>query len=441
MAETCFKTPRIIYRQAARRLGLAASVIGAALAFGMTGAQAQKLIVWSGYPEMEPFYRHVADGMKAKFPGLTVSVEAIPLREHEKRVALALASGPTDALVLELSTADAARYLNNDLLPKAPANVVGFVGAPANFSNFFRDSASLGGAVYGVPLFHGQVSLFYNLDMFKTAGLTKPPATMDEYNAYAEKLTQRDAAGKATVSGWSLRLSGGGQGVAEKFWINMFQYGGNILSRTADGKWTVALANEAGRKALKQYLVNVHKIKSVSPEMPADAEAFERGQTAMFIRESWVIGDIAKKAPKLNYATAPLPRGSMSVPVNLYVSAKGAEAEAAWAFSLATAEPDNQIWLLKNVGWLPSRDGIDYAAVTGAVPAFAAFVDNPKNYDVFAVPALDASEEILTRVATRLVTAFADAKLVDDDKAIDATLLAIETEANEILKREGLLGK
>ena len=333
MARTCFETRGIIYRRTASRLRLAASVVGLALLAGISAAQAQKLTVWSGYPEMEPFYRHVADGMKAKFPKLEVSVEAIPLREHEKRVALALASGGNNALVIELNASSAARYANNDLLPKAPANVTAFVNNPANFSDFFRDRASLGGVVYGVPLFRGQVSLFYNLDMFKAAGLTKPPATMDEYNAYAEKLTQRDASGKATVSGWSLRLSGGGQGVAEKFWINLFQYGGNILTQTADGKWKSTLANEAGRKALKQYLVNIHKTKTVSPEMPADAEAFERGQTAMFIRESWVIGDIAKKAPNLNYATAPLPRGSMSVPVNLYVSAKGAEAEAAWAFS------------------------------------------------------------------------------------------------------------
>src|SRR5882724_245331 len=192
MAETCFKTPGLTYRRVARRLGIVASVIGVAITFGMTGAQAQKLIVWSGYPEMEPFYRHVADGMKAKFPGLTVSVEAVPLREHEKRVALALASGANSAaLVIELNASSAARYLNNDLLPKAPANVTAFVSDPANFSDFFRDRAGLGGAVYGVPLFRGQVSLFYNLDMFKAAGLTKPPATMDEYNSYAEKLTQR----------------------------------------------------------------------------------------------------------------------------------------------------------------------------------------------------------------------------------------------------------
>lgn len=443
MSNTCLEKPGIRQCRAARRSGLViASVIGAALLAGISAAQAQKLTVWSGYPEMEPFYRHVADGMKVKFPKLEVSVEAIPLREHEKRVALALASGANStALVIELNASSAARYLNNDLLPKAPANVVAFVGNPANFSDFFRDRASLGGAVYGVPLFRGQVSLFYNLDMFKAAGLTKPPATMDEYDLYAAKLTQRDASGKATVSGWSLRLSGGGQGVAEKFWINLFQYGGSILTQTADGKWKSTLAGEAGRKALKQYLVNIHKTKTVSPEMPADAEAFERGQTAMFIRESWVIGDIAKKAPNLAYATAPLPRGSMSVPVNLYVSAKGAEADAAWAFALAADEPDNQLWMLKNVGWLPNRAGLDTSAVTAAVPAFSAFVSNPKGYDLFAVPAIDVSDEVLTRVAAKLVAAFGDAKLADDDKAIDALLSATETELNEILKREGLLGK
>ena len=442
MSEACLEKPVIRHRQAARRSGLvAASVIGAVLLAGITAAQAQKLTVWSGYPEMEPFYRHVADGMKAKFPKLEVSVEAIPLREHEKRVALALASGGNNALVIELNASSAARYANNDLLPKAPANVVAFVSNPANFSDFFRDRASVGSTVYGVPLFRGQVSLFYNLDMFKAAGLTKPPATMDEYNSYAEKLTQRDASGKATISGWSLRLSGGGQGVAEKFWINLFQFGGSILTQTADGKWKSTLAGEAGRKALKQYLVNIHKTKTVTPEMPADAEAFERGQTAMFIRESWVIGDIAKKAPNLAYATAPLPRGSMSVTVNLYVAAKGAEADAGWAFAMAADEPDNQLWLLKNVGWLPNRAGLDTSAITAAVPAFSSFVNNPKGYDLFAVPAIDVSDEVLTRVAAKLVAAFADPKLADDDKAIDAHLLATETEVNEILKREGMLGK
>ena len=424
-----------------RRASLAAATMGIALLAGFTPVSTQKITVWSGYPEMEPFYRQVADGMKAKFPNLQVSVEAIPLREHEKRVALGLSSGGAGNLIIELPASTANRYLSNDLLPKAPASVAAFVNDPNNFAPFFRTNASFGGAVVAVPLFRGQGALFYNTDMFKAAGLTKPPSTIEEYDSYAEKLTQRDASGKPTVSGWSLRLSGGGQGIAEKFWINMFQYGGNLLTQGGDGKWRVTLATHPGHLALKQYLTNVHKTKTVTPEMPADADAFQRGQTAMFIRESWVIADIAKKAPTLNYATAPLPRGSIGLPANLYVSAKGAEAEAAWAYALATNDPDNLVWLLKNVGWLPNRSGVDYSSVIKAVPALAAFVDYPKDYAFFTLPAIDPIEEILTRIATRLTAAFADPSLAENDHALHALLVDTENQANMILSREGLLGK
>lgn len=442
MTGTSLSTRAFSHRSPFACVATAAAVLGAALLGSVSTAAAQKITVWSGYPEMAPFYAHVAAGLKAKNPKLEVSVEAIPLREHEKRVALGITSGGSGTLIIELPSSTANRYLSNDLLPKAPANVAAFVNDPKNFDSFFRDNASFNGAVVAVPLFRGQGALFYNTDMFKAAGLTKPPTTMEEYDSYAAKLTQRDASGKATVSGWSLRLSGGGQGIAEKFWINMFQYGGNLLTPQSGGKWKVTLANDAGFKALKQYLVNVHKAKTVTPEMPADADAFERGQTAMFIRESWVIADIAKKAPNLNYATAPLPTGSIGLPANLYVSAKSsADAEAAWAFALAANEPDNLVWLLKNVGWLPNRSGVDYSSVTSTTPAFAAFVDYPKGYKFFTLPAIDPIEEILTRVAARLSAAFADAKLVDDDAAIKKVLAETEAQANAILEREGLLAK
>ena len=191
--------------------------------------------MWSGYPELAPFYEHVAEGMKAEFPDLSVRVEAIALREHEKRIALGLTSGEA-AEVIELGTSTATRYLENELFNAAPENVAAFVQDPANFNEFFRDSASYKGAVYGMPLFRGQSALYYNTEMFKAAGLTTPPATMADYTTYAETLTQRDASGNPTVSGWSMRLSGGGQGIAEKFWINMFQYDEQLVEQRANGR-------------------------------------------------------------------------------------------------------------------------------------------------------------------------------------------------------------
>lgn len=419
----------------AGRAALLGSVFGLSLA---GAASAVEITVWSGYPEMVPFYEHVAEGMKAAHPDLKVNVEAIALREHEKRIALGLTSGEA-AEVIELGTSTATRYLENGLFAKAPDAIAAFVTDGANFGDFFRDAASYDGTVYGVPLFRGQSAIYYNTDMYKAAGLDAPPKDMAEMTAYADKLTQRDASGNPTVSGWSMRLSGGGAGIAEKFWINMFQYGGNLVEQRADGKWRADFANDAGLAALKQYIDNVHGVKSVTVEMPADAEAFERQQTAMFIRESWVIGDIAAKAPELNYATSTLPRGSIVAPVVLWVTGEGAEAEAAWAFAQATNEPENLVWLLDNVGWLPNRLGLDYSAILEKKPAFGAFVNYPADYQFFSLPNIGPVEEILTRTADRLTQAFANPALLGDDKAIMDVLVATQDEINALLDREGLL--
>ena len=425
------------YTTISTRALLLSTAFAGSLLLGTACASAETLTVWSGYPEMAPFYERVAEGLKVKHPDLEVKVEAIALREHEKRVALGLTGGGQEGVtVIELSGSTATRYLENDLLPAAPDEVSAFVQDEKNFGPFFSSTASYNDMVYGVPLFRGQGALYYNTDMFAAAGLTTPPKTMEEFSSYAEKLTQRDASGKATVSGWSLRLSGGGQGIAEKFWINLHQFGGALLVPAGEGKWKPDFANEAGRQALKQYLTNIYVTKTVTPEMPADADAFQRGQTAMFIRESWVIGDIAKKAPDLNYATAPLPRGSIGLPSNLYVV--GDDAAIGWEFAMAANSPENLAWLLENVGWLPNRSGVDFSNVTSKQPAFAAFVDYPEGYEFFTLPSIGPIEEVLTRVAAQLVVAFADPSMAEDDAKIDAFLQNASDEVAAILAREGL---
>jgi multiple sugar transport system substrate-binding protein len=404
---------------------------------------AQEISVLSGYPEMTPFYERVAEGLRETYPNLTVNVEPITLREHERRVALGLSSGLEGVSVIELSTSTAGRYVQAGLMPEAPADVSEFVSDPANFTQFFVDAAGHDGTVYGVPLFRGQGALFYNTRMFAEAGLEGPPQTMAEYTDYAERLTQRDANGNPVVSGWSLRLSGGSQGIAEKWWLILYNYGGTLIEEVSPGKWQAGYANEAGVEALGQYLDNIYDKRTVTIEMPSDAEAFEREQTAMFIRESWVIGDIAAKAPDLEYATAPLPVGSIALPVNLYVAGEGSEEEnqAAWDFARAANEPENLVWLLENVGWLPNRSGVDFSSVTEEIEAFAAFVDYPEDYTFFTVPSIAVIEDLQTRLAERLTVAFADPALAGDDAAILAFLESAAEETNAILRREGLLAE
>lgn len=426
-----------------RRDVLQGLLFGTALAAGGLGlprraAAAEKLTIWGGWIEMEPFYKRVADQLKERHPGLEVSIELIALREHEKRNALSLPSGSA-ADIIEMEV-EATRYLEGDLVAPAPDNVVEFVKNDAHFDKFFQDSVTFEDKIYGVPLFRGQTALYYNTDMLDKAGLSGPPKTMEEYTTYAEKLTQRDAQGRPTVSGWSLRLSGGGQGIAEKFWINLHQFGGALL-REKDGKWYADFANEAGRNTMKQYVDNVQVLKTVTPDMKADAEAFELSQTAMFIRESWVIGDIAKKAPDLKYATAPLPKGSIVIPVNLFVPRNDEKSKLAWEYVLLANEPENLTWLLDNVGWLPNRKDVDYSPVIQKTPAMSAFVNYPEGYTFFSLPAIAPVSEILTRIAARLERGYLDPALTKGDEAIDAFLKEAADEADSILSREGLLAE
>lgn len=423
-----------------RRALLLGSAVSVVYTAGVLSAFAQSITVWSGYPELVPFYQHVAESMRDEFPDITVEVNAIALREHERRVALGITSGES-AEVLELATSIAARYLENGLLSTPPEDVQAFVSDTANFGAFFADAASYDGTVYGMPLFRGQSAVYYNSDMLAAAGLEGPPATMAEFDSYAEQLTQRDASGNPTVSGWSLRLSGGGSGITEKFAINMFQHGGEMLASSGDGMWKSSFATDAGLATLKQYLHNLFETRTVTVEMPADAEAFEREQTAMFIRESWVIGDIASKAPDLAYDTGTLPRGSIVSSVQLYVAAEGEEADAAWSYILATQEPENLLWLLDNVGWLPNRAGLDYSEIIAAKPAFRAFVEYPESYEFFTTPAIGPIDEVMTRVAALLQEAYANPSLAGDDAAIMAVLENIDAEVNAILSREGLLAE
>lgn len=422
-------------------LGKAVTLSAGLILAGTLTAQAQDVVVWGGFPELAGFYERVAESMSDEYPDLNVIVEPIGLRDHEKRVALALSSGMDEATVLELIGSTANRYIVNDLLPPAPDDIAAFVNDSENFEPFFRDTATVDGSVYGVPLFRGQGALFYNIDMLAEAGLDGPPTTMEEYDEYAAKLTQRDEEGNPTVSGWSLRLSGGGAGIAEKFWINLHQHGGSVLEQVGD-KYRAAYADETGLAALRQYVNAVSGEKTVSVDMPADAAAFQRGQTAMFIRESWVIGDTAKKAPDLNYETALLPRGSIALPVNLYVAGGSDEAqEAAWAFTLEANKPEHLIWLIDNVGWLPNRQGVDYSEVIEAKPQFSAFVDLPEDYELFTLPSIEPINEILTRFAAKLTDAFADPSLAGDDAAMMAILESSAEETNAILDRAGILAE
>jgi multiple sugar transport system substrate-binding protein len=399
------------------------------------------LTLWGGFPEMEPFYKYVAEAYKKEHPNVTVEVLTHPLREFEQKLSATIPSD-TASDIIEISMYANQKFIEAGLIPELPANVKAFMDEKGRYSDFLHANNTYKGKKYGLPLFVGRTALYWNKDMFKEAGLDGPPKTQKEAAEFAKKLAKSDAAGTLTRAGHSLRLSGQGSGVAEKWWFILWPLGGTIVKDAGNGKYCAGYNNDAGRQALKFYIDAVHVDKYDSHALKHDAEAFELGLAAMLLRESWVIGDIAKKAPNLNYDTAAVPSaerwGRITNPVNLYVTRSAKNPDVAWDFAMFMMKPEHMNWLLEKVGWLPAREDVDLSAVLTKIPQFKAFVMKDPKYEEYGYPVIAPFDEIMTKLAERLVAAYLDKSLANNADGIAKTIDAAATETNEILKKAGL---
>lgn len=397
--------------------------------------------LWGGWPEIQPLYEQVAAKYSEEHPNVSFEILTSPLREFEQKLA---ATVPADAAscIVEASPYPMQKFLDAGLMPAVPEDMVEFITAEGRYPEvLLADNLADDGSYYGVPYFQGRHAIFWNKDIFAEAGLEGPPTTMDELVEYAIQAAQYDDADNLVVSGHSLRLSGAGSGVGEKFWMFLYPNGGSVIEEVEPGKWRANYNNEAGLKTLQMYIDLVWKHNADNHQVKHDAEAFQLGETAMFARESWVIGDTANKAPDLNYDTAIMPagvrHGDLATGVNLYVTRSCPTPDIAWDFVEYLNSEENLQLLLEITGWLPQRLDVDLSPVLDAEPRYAPFLYSAPDYDIYTYPTLPEFDEILTKFAERLVAAYLDESLVDNPEGMAAVLEEAAAETNAILERNG----
>jgi multiple sugar transport system substrate-binding protein len=224
--------------------------------------------------------------------------------------------------------------------------------------------------------------------------------------------------------------------------------GGDVVleSKTQPGKYYAGYNNDGGRKALKFYIDAVYIDKWDSFEVKHDTEAFELGTTAMFFRESNVVSDIAEKAPGLPYDTARIPAdvrtGCLNIGDFFYVSKSCKNPEVAYDFALFMVNDANSRWLLDNVGWPPCRYDVDYSEILARKPQLKTFVELPAGYVEYDnTHNLACFDEIQTKLAERLATAYLDSSLVNNPAGIAKAIADAAEETNAILRRNGVYGE
>lgn len=250
------------------------------------------------------------------------------------------------------------------------------------------------GKTWGVPFQRSTILLYWNKKLFREAGLDpdKPPANWKEMTAFAQRLTQRDAAGKATR--WGLQIPSSGF----PYWLFQGLVTANG-ARLMNPSGTQTMFDQPAAVEALQYWVDLAQVQKVHPpgvvEWGATPRDFVNGRAAMIWTTSGNLGNL-KESAGFDFGVAALPankqRGSPTGGGNFYVFKK--------------SSPAQQQAALKFIQWMvaPTRSA-EWSIESGYIGVSPAAWDTPAlRRHVAASPAAAVARDQLADAVAELST-------------------------------------
>jgi multiple sugar transport system substrate-binding protein len=234
------------------------------------------------------------------------------------------------------------------------------------------------GKLEALPVSTNNLALFYNKDLFKRAGLNpnNPPKTWDQLESDAKKIAGLGGG----IQGFEIYTQPG-EGLTWQFQPYVWQAGGDYLYPAPKYNKT-GFNNAAGRKALG-FLVNLIQKDKVT--QAGQWGAFDKGQAAMRVDGSWMVGIYKDQAP-FSFGTAmlPIPKGGKHATnmggEQIFVFKTTAEKQAAaTTFATWLASKPVQVQWDELTGFMPVRASVradaGYKAWLQQEPRFIPFVN------------------------------------------------------------------
>ncbi len=171
----------------------------------------------------------------------------------------------------------------------------------------YWDICNYKGHLFALPTTPASTALHYNRQLFRDAGLdpNKPPETLEELTAMADKLTRRDANGHFKVAGFL---------PAEPGWWNWAWgcvYGGKLWNGkdtiTTDTKENIQGFEFVESFSKKYGPGQIQTFKSGFGGFSSPQNAFMSSQVAMELQGVWMYNFIHMYQPKMDWAAVPFP--------------------------------------------------------------------------------------------------------------------------------------
>jgi N,N'-diacetylchitobiose transport system substrate-binding protein len=268
--------------------GVVAASIAAVTLGATKKATASSITVWlqvdaqSGWPQV------VANANKLfqkQNPGVKVNIQYQQWNTHLQKFDATLAGGNTPD-VIEMGNTEMTKYMADGAFADLTADKAKFPNSSTWLAGL-EASATYDGKLMGVPYYAGSRVVIYRTDLYKAAGITKPPTSLGQLVADSKKVMKTNST-DPTFSGLY---------VAGKDWYSalafVYDYGGQIAQQ-ANGKWVGTLNQPraiAGLNAFKNTFKVVSKASPTTDEAtPFPTVPFSQGHAAAFVGPGWQYG-------------------------------------------------------------------------------------------------------------------------------------------------------
>lgn len=340
---------------------------GAPTASGSGEISGEVTVGWSGEGEWGEYLRATIERAHELYPDLTITPVVYPTYDDQLNQLPTQFAGNTAPDIIQWDgAAPIAQYASEGVIAPLDDWVASSGTDLSVYPASLVDGWTIDGALYGMPLFLQNSAIAVNTGLLAQAGVTQPPATLDEYAAAAAAVTeQTDASGVVLLD--------------TLFHISQYLYafgGGYDYGRTINSE-----ENVAGLTYLVDLFTNGDAQTAKQLGVTWDGEAFAAGTAALSDAGPWYINFLSSAAPDLDYELLPLPGATAdeqtvvvySGGFSLNADAKNPAAAQAVLEILTDAQA--QADLLASGTQVPAMTQY-IGEYRDATPAYAAFTDD-----------------------------------------------------------------
>jgi multiple sugar transport system substrate-binding protein len=365
--------------------------------------------------------------------GTTIDHQTVAFDELLKRITTGRLGGPAPD-VYHFYNLWMPDFVGSGLLQPPPADVTADV--KKSWSQGSVDGATYKDQIWGYPTEVNNYLLIYNKQLLQEAGVSKPPATLDELKEASIKATKKGSDGKISQSGF-LFLKGWDSGVVHPFTSLLWSNGGEYAAKD----YSQVMFNQP--PGLEVVTLETDIIKNGGADLGFQQPDFLAGKAAMTIMANWWGAALRKGVPGgiQNVGVAPIPTkaGGKSTPLQynwLWGVDKNSKSSAeAWKFLQWLNSPESSgsspmgKYLTTGLNAIPSRTSDQQAHASVLNDAFVKpFVDALPNSRT--EPIIPGAQEIKTSLQKQIEAAWFDQK--PPKEALDTAA----QDANRILKEK-----